>query len=318
MSEPLVSVGMPVYNGARFLGEALDSIRAQTHRNLDIVISDNGSTDATPELCRMAAAVDSRIRYFRQEMVLSANDNFHFVREQRRGAYFLWAAHDDVREPDFVAETLGMLAADPRLVLAHSRTILIDASGAEEGTLALYGEAIAGDDPAARVAAFVRERNNVAFYGLMPERVVASMPKVGPSLTSDIEFVLGLAVRGPIGISPRPLFRYRTISQDRDYARAFGREAPGDYVLARWKAFAATLRDAPLAPRERDRALDALRRELRPMLDERASWLIGELLRAAEPSRLSTLLTYARQYPPLVRSRLFLGALRRLLTGGAR
>ena len=64
---PRVSIGMPIYNGERYLRSALDSLLAQTFEAFEIIISDNASTDATPAICSAYAAKDPRIRYYRNE-----------------------------------------------------------------------------------------------------------------------------------------------------------------------------------------------------------------------------------------------------------
>ena len=102
-----VSVGVPVYNGASGLAEALDSLVNQTFRDIEIIISDNASTDATPDICRRYADNDSRITYYRQIATSSAVDNFLVVLSKARAPYFMWAAHDDVRSLDFIATLLG-------------------------------------------------------------------------------------------------------------------------------------------------------------------------------------------------------------------
>jgi len=93
---PTVSIGMPVYNGERFITEAIDSILAQTFTDFELIISDNASTDGTEAICNVYAARDSRIRYFRQSKNYGALFNFKFVLNEAQGLYFKWAATDDL------------------------------------------------------------------------------------------------------------------------------------------------------------------------------------------------------------------------------
>jgi len=93
---PRVSIGMPVYNGEKFIRDALDSLLAQTFTDFELIISDNASTDDTEAICRGYAAKDARIRYVRQAENLGAAANFKFVLDEAVGEYFMWAAHDDV------------------------------------------------------------------------------------------------------------------------------------------------------------------------------------------------------------------------------
>lgn len=96
INTPLVSVGMPVFNGEKYIRESLDSLLGQTFTDFELLISDNASTDGTETICREYAGRDSRIRYIRQERNLGIAANFEFVLKESRGQYFTWAASDDL------------------------------------------------------------------------------------------------------------------------------------------------------------------------------------------------------------------------------
>lgn len=117
---PLVTIGMPVYNGALHLREALDSLRAQTYSNFEILISDNCSIDATHEICEEYAARDSRVKFVRQKENIGAIPNFEFLKKEAHGKYFMWAAHDDRWDPHFLEKCVRLLEGDSSLVLAMS------------------------------------------------------------------------------------------------------------------------------------------------------------------------------------------------------
>ena len=108
---PRVSIGMPVYNGAQFLEQAIESILAQTFTDLELVISDNASDDDTAAISNVYARKDSRIRYHRQSRNVGAAANYNFVFARSRGTFFKWAAHDDLTAPTFVERCVG--AFDP-------------------------------------------------------------------------------------------------------------------------------------------------------------------------------------------------------------
>lgn len=97
---PEVSIGLPVYNGSTYLREALDSLLAQTFSSFELIISDNGSTDDTADICSTYARRDARIRYIRQEQNCGAMANFQFVLDNARGRFFCWAAADDHWDSD--------------------------------------------------------------------------------------------------------------------------------------------------------------------------------------------------------------------------
>ena len=103
---------MPVYNGAKFIREALDSLLAQTFTDFELIISDNASTDGTESICREYADKDKRVRYVRQAQNLGAAANFKFVLDDAVGEYFMWAAADDVWLPTFVMVCAGLLAKE--------------------------------------------------------------------------------------------------------------------------------------------------------------------------------------------------------------
>ena len=99
---PLVSIGLPVFNGEKSLAQALDALLDQDYSNLEIIISDNGSTDRTSEICEEFLKKDTRIKYYRSSENLGSNWNFNRVFDLSSGKYFMWAAHDDMRELSFV------------------------------------------------------------------------------------------------------------------------------------------------------------------------------------------------------------------------
>jgi glycosyltransferase involved in cell wall biosynthesis len=117
---PRVSVGVPVYNGASTIARTLDSLLSQYFCDFELIISDNGSTDHTPEICEAYAAKDARVRYIRQPHNLGPAANFRFLVDAAQAPYFLWAACDDIRTPDFLEENLHFLEVHPDYVASTS------------------------------------------------------------------------------------------------------------------------------------------------------------------------------------------------------
>ena len=124
-----VSVGLPVYNGERYVRQALDSLMGQTHTDLEIIVSDNASTDATAEICRSYAARDPRIRYVRQEVNRGGAFNHNFVLAQATAPYFRMFACDDWMEPTCLEECAKVLDQQPDVVLAWTATRMVDEAG---------------------------------------------------------------------------------------------------------------------------------------------------------------------------------------------
>jgi glycosyltransferase involved in cell wall biosynthesis len=126
---PRLSVGLPVYNGERFLRETLDSILSQTFTDFELIISDNASSDGTGGICKRFQALDSRITYYRNEKNLGAARNYNRVFELSCGEYFKWAAHDDLYSSRVFELAVRELDNHPETVLAYPQTVLINAKG---------------------------------------------------------------------------------------------------------------------------------------------------------------------------------------------
>ncbi len=126
---PKLSIGLPVYNAEEFLPQALDCLLVQTFRNFEIIISDNASTDRTPQICREYVSRDSRIRYFRSDRNLGLVANFNRTFELSAAPLFKWAAHDDLHRSHYLESCVRLLDEDPAAVLAHSGTAFIGDDG---------------------------------------------------------------------------------------------------------------------------------------------------------------------------------------------
>ena len=133
MARARISVGMPVYNGSKYVAEAIESVLAQTFGDFELVISDNASTDVTEDICRDFAARDPRVRYVRSPQNRGAAWNFNRTFELAKGDYFKWLAHDDLIGPQYLARTADVLDQDTALALCHARTGIVDGDGALVG-----------------------------------------------------------------------------------------------------------------------------------------------------------------------------------------
>ena len=124
-----VSVGLPVFNGARFLSRALDSLLAQRGVDLELVICDNGSTDETPAIASSYASRDARVRVQRSETNLGVERNFARALEAASGEYFMWAACDDWWAPDFAARLVSALERNPAAAVAMTAVERVTEAG---------------------------------------------------------------------------------------------------------------------------------------------------------------------------------------------
>ena len=127
---PRLTIGLPVYNGEKYVAESIDALLGQSFTDFELIISDNASTDGTGDICRHYEKQDSRVRYFRQPQNIGLAPNHNFVVEQARGELFKWASNDDLYARDLLERCVDALDKYPDVVLAHSWTAMVDGSGA--------------------------------------------------------------------------------------------------------------------------------------------------------------------------------------------
>lgn len=118
---PRVSIGLPVYNGEKFIRKKLDSLLTQSFKDFEIIISDNASTDSTSHICEEYSKKDQRIRYIRQEKNMGAVWNYNFVLKNAKYSYFLWTAADDILLPEFIEKNMKILLSQKNVVCSISR-----------------------------------------------------------------------------------------------------------------------------------------------------------------------------------------------------
>lgn len=126
---PTLAIGLPVYNGERYLAETLNCFLGQTFQDFEIIVCDNASTDRTMEICRSYAERDPRIRYHRNEKNLGAIPNYNRVFELSQLPLFKWAADDDLYHPHYLETCIRILDENPDVILAHSKTRFVDDRG---------------------------------------------------------------------------------------------------------------------------------------------------------------------------------------------
>ncbi|MDX6271362.1 MAG: hypothetical protein QOD28_2585 [Acidobacteriota bacterium] len=203
---------MPLYNAERYVREALDALLAQDYRNFELIISDNASTDATESICRDYAARDARIRYHRAESNMGAVWNFRRVFELASGEYFMWAAFDDLRAPEYLTRCVAELESHPAAVMCCTGVRVIDEAGREVGESDFpRGIRMGGHDLGGRVRAISRSLYWYDFYGLMRRRVLAATRLPQPSWGFDVILMLEMSLRGEVLLVPEKLFSYRII-----------------------------------------------------------------------------------------------------------
>ena len=125
-NSPKVSVGIPVYNGETMLKQAIDSVLKQSFTDFELIISDNASTDSTPEICKNFTQLDNRVVFIRHEKNRGPYWNFNFLLEKARGMYFVWLADDDYWHPDFLLENVNVLDNHKNIVCSIGKVETFD------------------------------------------------------------------------------------------------------------------------------------------------------------------------------------------------
>lgn len=169
MTHPLVTIGLPVYNGERWITGALDSLLSQTYPNIEVIVCDNASTDDTGRICREYAASDRRVRYVLNERNLGTrgpHGNFCRVLSHSTAPYFMWASADDRRDPGIVDACVRALQRNANAVLAHGPVQLT--FNTREGVALLPNDMeLSTDSTTARLRTFtMRMQHNAMIYGL--------------------------------------------------------------------------------------------------------------------------------------------------------
>jgi len=264
---PSVTVGLPVYNGARYLPSALDSLAAQTYADLEIVISDNCSTDETGEICRAFAARDERVRYIRRAENRGAAWNFNSVVTESSSPYFKWAAADDVLAPTCVERCVEVLnETDDRVVLVYPETKLIDEQGTVIGDWE-DGVDLRQNAPHNRLRSLLE--NLVLghpMFGVMRRHALERTHLNGSFPSSDYVLLAELAMLGEIRQLDEPLFFRRMHEESSRNANAtpeevsewFGAGSPTRHEQTRLLAeHLRAIAASPIPRRERLRCLGA-------------------------------------------------------------
>jgi glycosyltransferase involved in cell wall biosynthesis len=210
MATAKVSVGLPVYNGEKYVKQALDSLLNQDFDGVEIIVCDNASTDTTTEICRSYAAQDRRIRYYRNDSNIGAAPNYRRVFELGRGEFFKWFAHDDVCLPNFLSRCYAAIRAAPAdVALVYPRCEFIGEFGEVQPA---QSDSIASDfeRPYRRLARVVaRVSRGGPFWGLLrPEYVRRTRLAYSVSYWDDL-MLTELALLGKMQEIPEVLFQVR-------------------------------------------------------------------------------------------------------------
>ncbi|MBN1172848.1 MAG: glycosyltransferase family 2 protein [Micromonosporaceae bacterium] len=263
-AEPLVSIGLPVRNAGTRVAAVVRSVLAQDHERIELVISDNASTDETSEVCRDLARSDRRIVYHRHPENIGLLNNFTHTIALARGEFFRWIGDDDRLEPAFVTQCLGEFAADPRRILVTTQVAYTGPQGVIQSA-SYDGTVLASGEPVDRFVEMLRLLNESyllidPLYGLLRREPVAAIPRRN-MLREDEVFATKLALAGPWGHVPRVLaHRYWKHERISTVARRLGVPAWRSHLATtlQCREILSWLRTAELGAEQRRRARAAV------------------------------------------------------------
>jgi glycosyltransferase involved in cell wall biosynthesis len=203
--DPVVSIGLPARNAESTIAGVIRSVLAQDYERIELVISDNASTDGTEAICRDFAESDARVSYHRQPENIGLLNNFVHAMRVAQGALFRWIGDDDSLEPDYVSRCVRAFEADPRLLLVTTGIAYTGMDGKTDAER-YDGMALASDDPVERFAEMLRLLNASyllidPLYAMMRRDQVMAIERRN-MLREDEVFATKLALAGPWGHIP--------------------------------------------------------------------------------------------------------------------
>lgn len=291
---PLITVGVPVYNGERYLAQCLDSLLAQSYRDFTLLISDNASSDETAAICQRYVQADSRVRYHRNETNIGLYGNFRLILDAVRSRYVKMSSADDFWAPNMLGDTLAAMESDPGVVLCYPQAILVDDNGRE---LEKYQHQLSllEDDPVLR---FKRALTDVGLLnqlqGLIRVDAVRSALPLMDEPGADNVYLAELSLFGKI----RQLPDYQYFRRFHEEASSWNRDSGAHQVklvlkagsrqlrMVRWKLHGGLMARVLNSPLRYGAKLKVLGFLGRRMLWDRAELFaeLRELLRPGKPA----------------------------------
>jgi glycosyltransferase involved in cell wall biosynthesis len=212
INKPFVSIGLPVYNGERFLSQALDSLLEQDYDNFEIIISDNASTDATAQISAEYAGKHTKIRYYRHESTIWATGNFNHVFNLSSAEYFLWASHNMYWDRRYLTRCMEMFHSSDNLVLAGAVCNSIDMKN--QLIFVDKGLSTVGSKPSERFIKYMSSLYNQVtvngiFYGIYKRSALCRVMPMLQVIANDHLMLAQLSLEGEYFTIQEPLITKR-------------------------------------------------------------------------------------------------------------
>jgi len=208
-NKAILTIGLPVYNGEKYLAEAIESILAQTFTNFNLIVSDNASTDKTEEICASYIKKDARIKYIKNDKNYGAAYNHNKVFEMSSTKYFKWIACDDIHSPTFIEKCINVLENHSEIVLVYLKSANIGPNGKflEENCFNLKGNS---DFANKRFDSFINiDHNSNSIFGIIRRSALVKTDLLRNFLSGDRMLLAQLALLGKFYEIPEVLFFWR-------------------------------------------------------------------------------------------------------------
>ena len=166
----IVTIGIPVFNDVQFIQKCLDSLLNQTYKNIEIIISDDQSTDGSEEICKTYASNRNNIKYFRQEKNLGISKNMEFLLEKCTSEFFMWAGNDDEWSPRFIESLIQGLLINDDAVVSFGPYVYISESSEKLSGLRI--ENYSGNSSQERLCMLINKPSDGFGYGLFRTNLI--------------------------------------------------------------------------------------------------------------------------------------------------
>jgi glycosyltransferase involved in cell wall biosynthesis len=272
MSTPTVSIGVPAYNSARYLEQTLAALRDQDLRDIEVIVCDNGSTDATPQIAQRFVDADDRFRLVRLDRNIGMPRNYNRVLLAARSPLFMWNASDDRVRPGHLAACVDALDRHPEADVAFSHVAYIDSAGRISGRMEDDGLDFLTPGPAERARTFLtRDVYQAIGYGaVMRTEFIRGIGGMPVYFSSDVALGVRMALRSRWVQVDDQLYEARRheaqsnklrTADIADQSRIIDPDRPRRYALPEWYLTYRLVREAlgaPVPVTERVRALGAV------------------------------------------------------------
>jgi len=211
MMKPKVTIGMPLYNAGKYLQTALSQLLAQDYTNFEIIACDNNSNDNTGEILKNFLAKDQRLKVVYNSENIGSIKNFVKVLDLANSEYFMWAAHDDGWEPDYIRKCVDVLEQHPQVVLCNSEIQFMDMNGGEVWVNPHNKMHTFQMDLVQRVETLIGTNNWYSIYGVMRTNMLKKINVDPVCWGHDVVQLMQLSLLGDFYVIPEVLFHYRCL-----------------------------------------------------------------------------------------------------------